>query len=296
MLVRVFQQQLVELGLRLLDAAHGVAADAHAAPLSAEDELHHNKRVKGHDEVQSGFQAMVVEELQRLGVGLPSTETTATDSTSSSTSSPSSSSSSSSSSVSTPQTDIGGVKLAPPLLEWLSFSYPAHLFGSSSMDLHEVELKNGWTLTPSKYGRPALEIATAKRGPNRSPVSIVLPVDCADPSHPAVFIKLSDGSDGQIKSEDDGIPLAAFLCTLEEHDPSADQKAKSTIGQEDEEEEEEEEEDDEDDDEYSGFISAMVTGEDLPSDEEDDEDHDADAEYLDEDEDEDRDGGDGGEE
>lgn len=118
------------------------------------------------------------------------------------------------------------------------------------MDLHEVELKNGWTLTPSKYGRPALEIATAKRGPNRSPVSIVLPVDCADPSHPAVFIKLSDGSDGQIKSEDDGIPLAAFLCTLEEHDPSADQKAKSTIGQEDEEEEEEEEDEEE---EEEGF-------------------------------------------
>jgi hypothetical protein len=80
-----------------------------------------------------------------------------------------------------------------------------------------------------------------------------------------VFIKQKDGRDGPIGADDEGIPLADFLAALR------------LPGDEGEEEEDEEDEEDAgDEDLYSGFISAIVAGEELPSEDEDDDDHDAD--------------------
>jgi hypothetical protein len=80
-----------------------------------------------------------------------------------------------------------------------------------------------------------------------------------------VFIKQKDGRDGPIGADDEGIPLADFLAAL-----------RLPCDEGEEEEDEEDEEDAGDEDPYSGFISAIVAGEELPSEDEDDDDHDAD--------------------
>ncbi len=76
-----------------------------------------------------------------------------------------------------------------------------------------------------------------------------------------LFIKHTDGQDGPIEGDEKGVPLASFLLSL--------------TGDE---EEEEEEEEDEDEDPFSAFVSAIVSGEDLPSEDEDDEDHEGEGE------------------
>jgi hypothetical protein len=82
-----------------------------------------------------------------------------------------------------------------------------------------------------------------------------------------LFIKQKDGRDGPIGADDEGIPLADFLAGLQ------------VPGDEGEEEDGSDQDDDDDGDNadpYSGFISAIVAGEELPSEDEDDDDHDAD--------------------
>lgn len=77
-----------------------------------------------------------------------------------------------------------------------------------------------------------------------------------------IFIKHTSGRDAPLGTDDEGIPLADFLGTLQVPPAGA--------------EDEEEDDDEDDEDAYSGFISAIVAGEDLPSEDEEDEDHDAD--------------------
>lgn len=84
---------------------------------------------------------------------------------------------------------------------------------------------------------------------------------------PVLFIKQKDGRDGPIGADDEGIPLADFLAGLQ------------VPGDEEEEEDDSDQDDDDDGDNadpYSGFISAIVAGQELPSEDEDDDDHDAD--------------------
>jgi hypothetical protein len=184
--------------------------------------------------------------------------------------------------------------LAPSFVELNSFGFPSDvLFESEAWDLCEVELRNWWAPS-TRGGRPAVEIGSAKRRSSDTYVYLALPTDTANPAHPGthpdsllfaltfvcllllfltsttrlpvLFIKQKDGRDGPIGADDEGIPLADFLAGLQ------------VPGDEEEDDDDQDDDDDGGDnaDPYSGFISAIVAGEELPSEDEDDDDHDAD--------------------
>lgn len=217
------------------------------------------KRLKEDTAVRapSALHDSVVHELRRLGAqangGATATSSSSTTPATDATTSTSSSASASG-------------QLAPSFVELNSFAFPSDvLFESEAWDLCEVELRNWWAPS-TRGGRPAVEIGSAKRRSSDTYVYLALPTDTANPAHPVLFIKQKDGRDGPIGADDEGIPLADFLAGLQ------------VPGDEEEDDDDQDDDDDGGDnaDPYSGFISAIVAGEELPSEDEDDDDHDAD--------------------